>query len=122
MAKRSRANVKIVGDGLRVIETIKNPGGTLYFGGYDIDANSLLLGSAGHAHGMSLAGGDPSRVNVAGVSLFLRSDGEVFWANDSISLPRKLTAEQIDEVQSSLERLFPKNQVRNLNTIGQAPK
>jgi hypothetical protein len=91
-------------------------------GGYDPDANTLYLGGGvGHPRGVAAAGGDPTKPNVVGITVFERDDGTVFWANDSLSLPRRLSPEEAAAVQQGLEQTYPGSAVRQLQRIADVP-
>jgi succinate-semialdehyde dehydrogenase/glutarate-semialdehyde dehydrogenase len=94
------ATVKRTGQVTRIAATATKPGGELQAGGYDPLTNTLHLssGRAGHPRGMAATGGDPSAPDAAGVTVFEHEDGRIFWANDSFSLPRKLTPAEVAAV------------------------
>lgn len=117
------AQTTIRGQGLRVATTERHPAGVLRGGGYDPETNSLYFGgAAGHPRGMAQGGGDPSKPNAAGVSLFQRVDGTIFWANDSGSLPRRLLSQEVQSIQYGLEVHFTGAQVIQLDRIGNVSK
>ena len=84
------AKVDIVGGGWPVSKSIGHPAGLLYSGGYDAELNTVYLaGVVGHPRGVSLGGGDPSKSCVSGLRVLQLPSGEVYWADDSMSLPRR---------------------------------
>jgi hypothetical protein len=101
--------------------TATHPAGTLRGGGYDPDSNTVYLGGVGHPRGVAAVGGDPTKPQVAGISVFHRGDGTIFWANDSRSLPRGLTPEEAAAVQQGLEQTYPGSPVRQLSRIADVP-
>jgi hypothetical protein len=58
---------------------------------------------------------------VAGLTLVQRYDGAVYWANDSASLPRPLSATELQSVQWGLELHFGDVPVVPLTRIGDVP-
>lgn len=116
------ATVTIAGAGWAVPQTSLHPAGALRGGGYDPDSNTVYLsGAAGHPRGVAAAGGDPTKPNLAGLTVFERADGKVFWANDSLSLPRGLTPEEAQAVQQGLEQAYSGREVRCLRRIADVP-
>src|SRR5262245_6316011 len=100
------AVVKLAGDGLAVGESEGHPAGTLFSGGYDAERNTVFLaGVMGHPRGVNLAGGNPSGEHVAGLRVIVVG-AAVFWATDSMSLPRGLSEAEAAAVQEGLERQF----------------
>jgi hypothetical protein len=85
-------------------------------GAFDPAEAAIYLAGPGHPDGCAAAGGDPSG-DVSGISLFVREDGEVFWANDSSSLPRVLRDDEILLVQRGLEAAFAPHPVQRLDRI-----
>jgi RHS repeat-associated protein len=57
--------------------------------------------------------------DVKGLSL-VEKEGKVFWANDSISSPKMLTAEEIRAVESSLRQAFPNATIQQVKSIKDA--
>ena len=76
----------------------------------------------GHPGGVAASGGDPSKSTVAGVSLFERDDGVVFWANDSVSLPRRLSPAEVQSIQWGLEIHYGERPVVQLTRVADVPK
>jgi len=75
--------------------------GVLYAGAYDPSSKTLYIGRGGHFDGMKGAGGNPQPGSHPGVSVFETST-KVIWANDSLSMPKALTTQQIGTIQSVL--------------------
>ena len=116
------ANVIIKGVGWAVPRTATHLAGILRGGGYDPDTNTLYLGGGiGHPRGVVAAGGDPSKATVAGITVFERADGNVYWSNDSISLRGRLTPQEVQMVQHGLEQAYPGKQVQQLASISHVP-
>ncbi len=89
--------------------TDAHPAGILYSGGYDTKTGVLYAASVmGHPRGVSLAGGDPSSEFVSGLRIIIVESGDIYWATDSMSLPRGLTDEEAREVQAALDKHFSK--------------
>jgi hypothetical protein len=80
-----------------------------------------LGGGFGHPQGVAAAGGDASKPGLAGITVFERADGMVFWVNDSQSLPEKLTPEQTQAVQQGLEQVYLGRDVRQLQKLADLP-
>lgn len=113
----------IVGDGLWVDASQKFPAGTLFGGGYDPSTQTLYLGMSGHPRGMASAGGNPSDPKAAGITMFIRQDGKLFWANDSQSLLGKLTLDERFAVQVALADKYncPIQYLDRIEEIAQFP-
>ena len=93
------AVIQLAGEGLRLEATDAHPAGLLYSGGYDSKRGVLYAASVmGHPRGVSLAGGDPDDEFVSGLRVMIVESGDVYWATDSMSLPRGLTEEEAKEV------------------------
>jgi len=117
------ANIHIAGEGLPIEEKSSHPAGTLFSGGYDADTNELFLsGVIGHPGGIAAAGGDPSAGSVSGLRVLLLPSGDVFWADDSMSLPRRLSPEEIKAVQKGLEIHFRDRSVRHVSKLEEISK
>jgi hypothetical protein len=118
-----RANVYVSDHGLNVDESESHPAGTLFSGGYDAETNDLYLsGVLGHPRGVSLAGGDPSKPSVSGLRVLIVENGDVYWAADSMSLPRDIHEADAMAVQAGLERHFQNRTVRKANTLEDIPR
>jgi hypothetical protein len=116
------ARVHVSDHGVSVDETDSHPAGTLFSGGYDADTNNLYLsGVLGHPRGVSLAGGDPSKPGVSGLRVLIASNGDVYWAADSMSLPRDIAQAESMAVQAGLERHFQKHTVRKVKSLEDIP-
>jgi hypothetical protein len=112
-------DIRIVGTGWAIVETDNHPAGKLFSGGYDSSTNTIYFGSViGHPRGVSLAGGDPSQDRVSGMRVLLADDGGVFWATDSMSLPRGVTELEADAIQSGLESHFEGRTVKRVESMG----
>jgi hypothetical protein len=106
------ARVQIVGEGWRVDKSQGHPAGTIFSGGYDSQSNTVFAaGEAGHPGGVRAAGGDPTRLGVSGLRIIRLPAGDVFWADDSMSLPRKFEPEELEAVQQGLELFFQGSRV-----------
>lgn len=117
------AKIQIIGDGLKLAQSDSHPSGTMFSGGFDADKRTLFLASAmGHPRGVSLAGGDPSAENVSGLRILIVESGEVYWATDSMSLPRGLTEEESELVQTGLETQFPGRTIHRVDKLGDIPE
>jgi hypothetical protein len=117
------AEVVISGKGFAIDASPSHPAGMVYSGGYDAELNKLFLASSlGHPGGMAAGGGDPSKADVSGVRLFLYSAGDMYWANDSMSLPRKLSEMEINAVQRGLQNRFPDRLIHQLERLEGIPQ
>ena len=118
------AIVKTTGESLVIPASAEKPSGKLQAGGYDAASHTLHLGHAakGHPRNVSATGGDTGSPGLAGITVFICDDGRVFWANDSLSLPRCLTPEEALTVQRAIEREYPNRPVVRLVRIGDVPK
>jgi hypothetical protein len=115
--------VQISGDGLRVEDAVSHPAGLLYSGGYDTVDQALYLSSVmGHPRGVSLAGAEPDETRVAGMRVLIVSNGDVYWATDSMSLPRGLNRVEAKAVQAALEKHFHGKPVRRVEKLEDVPK
>ena len=113
--------VQINGDGLRVEDAVSHPAGILYSGGYDpIDRVLYLASVMGHPRGVSLAGGEPAEDRVAGMRVLVVASGDVYWATDSMSLPRGLNQEEAEAVQAALQEHFPGKQIFRVEKLEDA--
>jgi hypothetical protein len=112
------AKVQLADQGLKVDKTETHPAGTLYSGGYDAETNVLYLaGVLGHPRGVSLAGGDPSKPSVSGLRVLIVASGGVYWAADSMSLPRDIDEQDAIAVQSGLMQHFHNRTVRRAESL-----
>jgi hypothetical protein len=112
------AGIRIVGTGWVIGETDNHPAGKLFSGGYDSSTNTIYLGSViGHPRGVSLAGGDPSQSNVSGMRVLVTDRGSVFWATDSMSLPRGVSELEASAIQSGLESHFESCSVKRAERL-----
>jgi hypothetical protein len=112
------AKVNIAGEGLRVGDAVSHPAGTLFSGGYDAEKNELYLASVmGHPRGVSLAGGEPSNDCVSGLRVLITEDGNVYWATDSMSLPRGLTESELAQVQDGLANHFRDQLIQRIEKL-----
>jgi hypothetical protein len=112
------AKVKIAGEGLRVENAVSHPAGTLFSGGYDAAKNELYLASVmGHPRGVSLAGGEPSNECVSGLRVLITEEGHVYWATDSMSLPRGLTESESRQVQDGLTNHYRDRLVQRIEKL-----
>jgi hypothetical protein len=117
------ADIQIAGNGLRVTEAVSHPAGILFSGGYDADRNTLFLSSVmGHPRGVSVAGGEPSGDHVSGLRILMMDRGVVYWATDSMSLPRGLSESESESVQTALERHFQGKSVRRVEKLEDIPR
>jgi hypothetical protein len=117
------ATVHLNGAGLSVDATESHPEGMLFSGGYDADTNELFLASVmGHPRGVSLAGGDPSKQTVSGLRVLILRDRQVYWATDSMSLPRGLSEDESLAVQAGLEAHFNPQIVRRAAALEDVPR
>ena len=117
------ATIRIAGDGWPVGNSLSHPEGLIYSGGYDAELNTVFLaGVMGHPRGVSLGGGDPSKACVSGLRVLQLPSGEVYWADDSMSLPRGLSDNERSAVQTGLESLFVENAVRHVAKLEDIPK
>lgn len=109
------ANIRIVGTGFVLSPRDRRPACVVYTGGYDAVQNVLYLASVmSHPQGVAMAGGDPSSDCNSGIRVFRTADKQTAWANDSMSLPRRLTDEEADAVQRGLEGYFCGDIVRRI--------
>ena len=116
------AKVKTAGEGLRVDDAVSHPAGILFSGGYDAETNELYLaGAIGHPRGVVAAGGDPSSEHISGLRVLIVEDGTVYWATDSMSLPRGLDEVESATVQTGLERYFSASDVRRVERLEDIP-
>ena len=112
------AKIQIVGEGLRVESTDGHPAGVLYSGGFDSEKSILYAaGVMGHPRGVSLSGGDPSSQFVSGLRIMIVESGDIYWATDSMSLPRGLSEVESDAVQAGLERHFEGKRVLRVEKL-----
>jgi hypothetical protein len=112
------AKIQIVGDGLKLAQSESHPSGTMFSGDFDADKCTLFLASAmGHPRGVSFAGGDPSAPNVSGMRVLILETGDVYWATDSMSLPRGLTEKESELVQAALETQFPGKTIQRVDKL-----
>jgi hypothetical protein len=115
--------VQITGDGLRVDNTASHPAGVLFSGGYDADSNVLYLaGVMGHPRGVKVAGGEPSNECVSGLRLLIVDTGKVYWATDSMSLPRGLNQSESESVRAALEDHFQGHSIHRVEKLEDIPK
>jgi RHS repeat-associated protein len=115
------ANAPLLGSGARLpglsmTGGIQGSRGTFYFGGYDPATGNLYLGSDGHFGGMAGAGGTPLPASTPGITMQV-TPSSVIWANDSLSLPRALSAEQAAQIQTILEMQFPNTTVLQVPVV-----
>jgi hypothetical protein len=106
---------KIAGD-VQVSSGWVGSKGTTYFGGFDAATGKVYLGQNGHFGGMAEAGGTPVASQTPGLTVFETAD-KVLWANDSWSMPTRLTPEQAAQVQAALEAYFPGKTVTQVPEI-----
>jgi hypothetical protein len=115
--------IQIAGDGLRVADAVSHPAGLLFSGGYDAEQNVLYLSSVmGHPRGVSLAGEEAVEDRVAGMRVLVVERGDVYWATDSMSLPRGLNDEQAGQVQAALELYFRGKTIRRVDKFEDVPR
>ena len=112
------AKIQISGEGWAVDRTRSHPEGIIFSGGYDAETNIVhLAGVAGHPQGMKRGGGDASKESASGLRLFLGSDETVYWADDSFSLPRRLSEEERAAVQHGFEGRFTNRSVLHVERL-----
>jgi hypothetical protein len=112
------AKVRLADQGLPVDETETHPAGTLYSGGYDAETNELYVaGVLGHPRGVSLAGGDPSKSSVSGLRVLIVTSGDIYWAADSMSLPRDIQEADSIAVHNGLTQYFQNRTVRRVASL-----
>jgi hypothetical protein len=117
------AKVHVSEHGLNVEETESHPSGTLFSGGYDAQTNDLYLaGVLGHPRGVSLAGGDPSKPSVSGLRVLIVTSGDVYWAADSMSLPRDIQEADSIAVQTGLTQHFHHRTVQRVASLADIPR
>jgi hypothetical protein len=117
------AKVHVADQGLKVDDTESHPAGTLYSGGYDAQTNDLYLsGVLGHPRGVSLAGGDPSKSSMSGLRVLIFANGDVYWAADSMSLPRNIQDADSIAVHAGLVRQFQNRAVRRVASLADIPR
>jgi hypothetical protein len=117
------AKVQFAGSGLEVADAISHPAGLLFSGGFDTQRNILYLASAmGHPRGVSLAGGEAAEDRVAGMRVLVVASGDVYWATDSMSLPRGLNDDEAGLVQTALELHFRGSQVHRVDKFEALPR
>ena len=117
------AAVIISGHGLRVKGAESHPAGVLFSGGYDAKQNAIYLaGVMGHPRGVTRAGGNPSSEYVSGLRVLIVESGDIYWATDSMSLPRGLTELESTIVQSAIEEYFAGKIVRRVEKLEDAKK
>jgi hypothetical protein len=108
---------------LNVGEADSHPAGTLFSGGYDAATNDLYLsGVLGHPRGVSLAGGDASKPDMSGLRVLIVTSGDVYWATDSMSLPRGIEEAEANAVNAGLERHFQDRMVRRVRSLEDIPR
>jgi hypothetical protein len=113
----------LVGQGLQVDQEVSHPAGVLFSGGYDPEANELFLASVmGHPGGVAAAGGTPSVEQVSGLRVLVVKSGDVYWANDSMSLPRGLNNQEADAVHTGLKAHFVATTVRRVAKLEDIPR
>jgi hypothetical protein len=117
---RRIVRVVFAADGLYVSPIAGRPGGWLRQGAFDPRNSILYLGGPGHANGCAAAGADPI-IDWIGISVFVRLDGCVYWANDSMSLPRILSDDDALLIQQGLASVFAPQLVGRLDRIGDVP-
>jgi hypothetical protein len=112
------AELRIVGAGWAIGETDNHPAGQLFSDGYDSSTRTIYLGSViGHPRGVSLAGGDPSQGDVSGMRVLVTDRGSVFWATDSMSLPRGVSELEAKAIQAGLEAHFEGRSVKRAENL-----
>jgi hypothetical protein len=112
------ARVQIVGAGWQVTKSQGHPAGTIFSGGYDSQSNTVFAyGEAGHPGGVRLAGGDPTKPGVSGLRIIRLPNGDVYWADDSMSLPRKFEADEVEAVQQGLEAFFEGSRITKVSRL-----
>jgi len=117
------AKVNIAGDGLRVDDAESHPAGILFSGGYDAQKNELYLSSMmGHPRGVAAAGGEPSTEDVSGLRVLIIDNRAVYWATDSMSLPRGLNEAESDAVQKGLDAHFRGRSIHRVEKLEDIPR
>ncbi len=112
------ARIQISGEGWAVGQTPSHPEGIIFSGGYDAETNIVhLAGVAGHPQGMKRGGGDASKVSASGLRLFLDNNENIDWADDSLSLPRRLSEEEREAVQQGFQRHFTNQTVIHIEKL-----
>ena len=91
-------------------------------GAYDTKAGTIGLGKGGHFDGAAEAGMTGIRPEThRGLTMFQR-EGEVFWANDSLSLSKAVTQSEATTIQKALEAQFKGQTVKQVQQIGDVLK
>ena len=112
------AKITIAGEGLVMGDAVSHPPGFLFSGGYDAEKNELFLASVmGHPRGVATAGGEPSNEHVSGMRILIVDCGDVYWASDSMSLPRVLSKDESEAVQTGLENHYRNKTVRRVEKL-----
>lgn len=113
----------LAGEGMALDESPSHPSGFVYSGGYDAEVNCLYLSSVlGHPEGIAAAGGDPSKRSVSGIRVFLSGSGDIYWTNDSMSIPRMLDDMERSAIQLGLERLYVGRKVVEVDRLQDIPR
>jgi hypothetical protein len=88
----------------------------------DSKTGAIGLGRGGHFDGAAEAGmSSISSATHKGITTF-EKNGNVFWANDSMSFARGVTNSEAANIQKALQRQFTDQSVTRLTDISQAFK
>lgn len=71
----------------------------------------------GHPRGFSLAGGEPADDRIAGMRILIVASGDVYWATDSMSLPRGLNQEESEAVHAALQTHFADQNIARVEKL-----
>jgi RHS repeat-associated protein len=97
-------------------------GGNLRLGAFEANSMTLGLGKGGHFDGAAEAGlKNISPLTHRGITMFDKQK-QVFWANDSLSLPIAITKEEAELIQKILQIHFQQHSVKQVKQIGDAFK
>jgi hypothetical protein len=72
--------------------------------------------------GVAAAGGEPSGDHVAGLRILIVASGTVYWATDSMSLPRGLNQMEVEAVHGALERHFQNRSIVRVERLECIPR
>ncbi len=119
----SDVKIQLVGDGFPLVASDDHPAGALFSGGYDCVERVLYAASVmGHPRGVSLADGDPNDENVSGLRVLVIAGGDIYWASDSMSLPRGLSDAEASEIQAALEKHFAESAIHRVEKLNDIPR
>lgn len=117
MTGRSTVGTPQLSRGVMVGESWTTGGGRMRFDAYDPATGKIALGKSGHFDGAGEAGmTGVSPKTHKGISVF-EKDGKLYWANDSMSLPKAVTTREATQIQKALQSHFEGTDVSRVNSI-----